>query len=78
MGWPLDNRAELADKIDHEGGIWAALEYGIAADDMPAGDEELRERWIELAGAFGEARDAWNRVRELLPEPGATPDEDEA
>src|SRR5690606_33060360 len=38
-------REQVAAKVDWEGGIPEALEYGLTVDDMPAGDEELRAAW---------------------------------
>lgn len=41
----MDTRQEVAKKIDWEGGLVGALEYGLTEDDMPEGDAELREIW---------------------------------
>src|SRR5690606_4104241 len=44
-------REQVAAKVDWEGGIPEALEYGLTVDDMPAGDEELRAAWGRLEAA---------------------------
>lgn len=64
----FESREALAGKIAWEGGNWAALEYGIDADDMPEGDEELTAAWAALDQAFKQAGDAWDVVEALLPE----------
>lgn len=61
-------RADIAAKIDWEGGIWDALEYGLKTDDMPDGDTELRSAWADLRSAFAVAEEAAGRVDALLPD----------
>lgn len=41
-------KAELADKIEWEGGIVEAIRYGIAADDVP---EDIRDLWATAVQA---------------------------
>lgn len=64
-----ESRAELAGKIDWEGGLEDALYYGIRDEDMPAGDAEMFEAWRVMQDAWKAYEHAANRVRELLPEP---------
>jgi hypothetical protein len=64
----MDTRLDVAAKIDWEGGIWQALEYGLDADDMPEGDTELRELWAELDTAFHMASVIAEKVEALLPD----------
>ena len=47
-----ESRLEVWSKVDHEGGIYAALDYGLKTRDLPAGDTELQEAWQKLDGAF--------------------------
>jgi hypothetical protein len=65
-----ESRAELAGKIDWEGGIHEMLfEYGLSDADLPEDDEELRlaaAKVFELLPAFDAAIDAFVA---LLPEP---------
>jgi len=42
-------REELRDKINWEGGIFSAVEYGILTKDVPP---ELRETWEQLLTAY--------------------------
>ncbi len=42
----------LAQKIRWEGGLWAALEYGIKADHIE--DPELAELWARLEHSYRE------------------------
>lgn len=49
---PFKSRAALRNKILYEGGILAALEWGITAKDMPEDDLELRHAWTRLEKAY--------------------------
>lgn len=62
----FENREELAGKIDWEGGLWSALEYGISAEDMPEGDSDLMEAWAELERHWKAASKAANVIYEML------------
>ena len=62
----FEDRAAVAGKIEHEGTIWDALQWGIRASDMPEGDHELQVRWARLETAFQAASDAWDAVEKLL------------
>jgi hypothetical protein len=42
----------LAKKVRWEGGLWAALEYGIRAEDIA--DPELATLWAKLERIFSE------------------------
>jgi hypothetical protein len=57
-----ESRADLAAKIDHEGGIWEMiLGYGLHIEDAPSGDSELSAailRALEAAEPFAAACDA--------------------
>jgi hypothetical protein len=52
MSEPFKDRAAVAAKVEWEGGIIEALEYGIHAADMPAGDTGLTAAWQALEDAF--------------------------
>lgn len=42
-------------KIDHEGGIYSALQYGLRADEYyPDLPQRVREAWNDLVAAFEE------------------------
>jgi len=61
-----ENRQELADKADYEGGIEEMLfGYGLSPSDVSAEDIELRE----AIAAVLLAEPALERLRNLLPEP---------
>ena len=64
------NRAALRDKLEWEGGIMEALDYGVKSTDMPLGDEELNEAWGKLAAAFQALRPLAAAVEKLLDQPG--------
>ncbi len=51
-------------KVDHEGGIYAALSYGLKASDMP--DAELEAAWQALSDAFGALQPKVEAVMTLL------------
>lgn len=65
-----DNREELAGKIDWEGGLEDALDYGIKLDDLPEDDTELRTAWEPMQKAWEEFQRLADPVRELLPDTG--------
>ena len=48
------DRELLASKIQWEGGVIGALEYGLKPDDI--GDPELRAAWQQLQQAHAELR----------------------
>lgn len=51
---------ELREKIDWEGGVWGALQYGITSHDIE--DHELARRWAELERAFAVAEEIWRPI----------------
>lgn len=63
-------RADVAAKVDWEGGITDALDYGLKVDDMPEGDEELRHAWAALEAAYATVRTAEVVVERLLEAAG--------
>ena len=68
------SRAALRGKIDWEGGIIEALDYGIDTHDMPEGDTELAEAWGKLATAYRALAPLTDAVDKLLE--AADDDED--
>lgn len=64
----FDDRQELADKIGWEGGIEPALEYGLTAEHVPAGDDELFDAWTEMDVTWNPYLEKRNVVEALLPE----------
>lgn len=68
MSERFESRADLASKIEWEGGILDAVDYGIRAEDMPEGDVEMAEAWHELEDAYAAADRCARRVEALLPE----------
>jgi len=66
----FENRAALAGKIEWEGGLMEALDYGIKTEDMPEGDTELIEAWSKLEAAYRAVEPLAEAVDKLLPEPG--------
>lgn len=63
-----DTRQNLANKIEWEGGIYGALEYGITAGDINQGDTELVEAWTSLEEAYRAFEAAAGAVEALLPD----------
>ena len=61
-----ESREAVAGKIEWEGGIFEALDYGIKTEDMPEGDTELAEAWRELSAAYKVADAAAEKVTALL------------
>lgn len=64
------SRAAVAAKVEWEGGVMDALEYGIHVADMPEGDEELTAAWQALEDAFGALRPLADKVESLLEAAG--------
>lgn len=62
----FEDRAAVADKIEWEGGIMEALDYGLRTTDMPEGDDELAEAWDKLATAYRELTPLVDVVGKLL------------
>lgn len=71
-----EDRQELANKIDYEGGLFNMLiGYGLSEQDLPPGDEELLsvfKRLLPVAEMFEMLIDEFGA---LLPEPGEDWDE---
>lgn len=57
---------ELVLKIDHEGGIYEALRYGIDPEDVP---EEIRHDWHILVTLYRGFEAQWRLISDQLPEP---------
>lgn len=64
-------KQELANKIDWEGGIIAALEYRITHGEIE--DEEIAKLWEQLEQFLP----IMDQIYALLPEPGLDESEDE-
>ena len=62
------SRSALAAKVEWEGGILGALDYGITADEMPEGDTELAKAWAEMASAYAQLEACMKPVEALLPD----------
>jgi hypothetical protein len=59
-------RADVAAKVEWEGGVTEALDYGLKVADMPAGDKELQQAWAAAEAAFGALNPAVDVVERLL------------
>jgi hypothetical protein len=64
----FENRQELADKIEWEGGLEDALDYGIKSSDLPESETKLIAAWALMEEAFDELERAKRVVAELIPE----------
>jgi len=60
----FSSREELAAKIEWEGGVMGALEYGITAAQMP--DEKMRAVWTDLQNAAVSIFDLCEQVETIL------------
>lgn len=61
------SRIDAANKVEWEGGLAEALEYGITAADMP--DAELKTAWRAMENAYKKFTKAADAVQDLLPDP---------
>lgn len=55
--------ADLADKVDYEGGLESAMTYGIRASEVP---EEIQADWKRLEFAWSIYKDVADPIREKL------------
>jgi hypothetical protein len=62
----FESRAALAAKVEWEGGVMEALDYGIKTEDMPEGDAELTEAWSKLEAAFKAVQPLADAMEKLL------------
>jgi len=62
--FPLDTGDDVRDKIDWEGGVWGALCWGLAAEDLP---EEFRDDWRLMARLYNELDERANAFYVRLP-----------
>lgn len=58
------NDDALAQKIRWEGGLWAALEYGIAAEDIE--NPQLADLWERMRRAFRDFAPLFEEVQARL------------
>jgi hypothetical protein len=65
----FESRAALAGKIEWEGGLMDALDYGITTEMMPEGDAELTGAWSKLEASFKATAKLADVVQGLLPDP---------
>jgi hypothetical protein len=66
MSEPFKDRAAVAAKVEWEGGIIEALEYGIHVRDMPVGDTGLTAAWQALEDAFSALQPLAATVGDML------------
>lgn len=69
MGSCYEDRQQLADKIDDEGGLESFLYYGIRAEDVPMSDTPLRMTIWKLLRAWEAYQLVANEFTSLLPDP---------
>ena len=63
--------ADFAAKVEWEGGVEGALEYGLKHTDLDPGDEsvaELRAKWRELEEIYGELEALSDEAARILDE----------
>ncbi len=49
-----DDMTEFMNKIQWEGGIEEAIEYGLSSDDIPESETDARELWESMIDAYDE------------------------
>lgn len=59
---------ELADKIEWEGGVLAALVYGLGPDDLDDSDPDLKAAWVALWKARDDIPGLVEAVESQLPD----------
>lgn len=68
MSYRFESREALAAKIEWEGGLAEAVDYGIRVADMPEGDEELIAAWTAMEEVWAEFERRSGVVAKLLPD----------
>jgi hypothetical protein len=58
----------FASKVDWEGGVYAALEYGLSADELPEGHPELEAIWREMERKYADLEQLIAEANGWLPE----------
>jgi hypothetical protein len=66
----FENRKQVCDKIESEGGLMEALDYGLNCADMPEGDDELVNAWDALYDAYQALQPLARAVEKLLDPDG--------
>ena len=67
------SREHLADKIQWEGGILEAVDYGIKTEDMPEGDTELTEAWAKLEATWKQLSPLADAIAKMLDDRPLSP-----
>ena len=62
----FEDREHVAGKIEWEGGMEMALDYGIKAADMPKDDAELEAAWTVMEEKWDDYREEAAKVLKLL------------
>lgn len=62
----LMSESDFVAKINWEGGIVGALEYGLKSSDLEPG--ELRDAWKELEKAWSKMQEPMDEVQSLIDE----------
>lgn len=62
------NQQDFAAKIEWEGGIIDALDYGLKADDLGDQTSALALAWRELETAWQQVKPLIEKVEALLPD----------
>lgn len=62
----FETREDVRNKVEWEGGLPDALEYGIRSADLPEDDQELIGAWEEMEEAFSVFQSTQFVVEDLL------------
>lgn len=57
---------QFGDKVEWEGGIFEALNYGLRADDLANQNSELAHKWAELEKRWNDLKPLADEVQQLL------------
>jgi hypothetical protein len=62
--FPLDTGHDLKDKIDWEGGVIGALEWGLNTEDLP---QQYRPEWQEITRLYQQLDERCTTFYDALP-----------
>lgn len=59
---------ELAGKVEWEGGVLQAIDYGLVADDLDDSNPDLKSAWVNLCNAYKNFHGLLEDVESQLPD----------
>ena len=61
--------ADFAGKVEWEGGVLEAIDYGLHAADVPDGNDQLKQLWAQLEAGIAGLNPLVTQIEQLLGVP---------